>query len=184
VVVIVGVSGSLRSSSSNTILLRAAGLLAPSDVAFSLYEGVGDLPHFTPDLDTDDPPAVVAEWRRRVTAADAVLICSPEYAGGIPGSMKNALDWLVGCMAMAEKPAAVINASPWSVHAHEAMLIVLRMLSVRLVEEACVSIPLRGKRLDEAAIARDSRLAPPIREAVAALARAAAVAGAERVDGA
>src|SRR5437764_1175741 len=97
---ILAISGSLRAVSSNTALLRAAAALAPEGVEVELYGGLGDLPHFNPDLDDPDhkdrEPAAVTDLRARVRSADGLLIAAPEYAHGVPGAMKNALDWLVG----------------------------------------------------------------------------------------
>src|SRR5690242_9174445 len=96
---LLAISGSLRAGSSNTAILQAARLVAPSDVELVLYEGLAELPAFNPDLDTvegDRVPERVRELRALVGSADGLLICSPEYAHGIPGSLKNLLDWLVG----------------------------------------------------------------------------------------
>jgi chromate reductase len=92
---ILAISGSLRAASSNTALLRAAAALAPEGMEVVLYGGLGDLPHFNPDLEGAAPPAVIDLWAR-VREADGLLIACPEYAHGVPGAMKNALDWLVG----------------------------------------------------------------------------------------
>ena len=89
------ISGSLRLASSNTALLRAAALVAPEGVEIILYRGLGDLPHFNPDLEAAEPPSVT-EFREQVRISDGLLISSPEYAHGVPGVLKNALDWLVG----------------------------------------------------------------------------------------
>src|SRR5271165_5402171 len=91
---ILAISGSLRSTSSNTAVLRAARTVAPSGVDIIIYEGLGALPHFNPDLDGNKPPQSVLELRYEVGLADALLISSPEYAHGVPGCLKNALDWL------------------------------------------------------------------------------------------
>src|SRR2546425_6156409 len=95
---ILAVSGSLRAVSKNTAILEAARLLAPPRVEITLYTGLDTLPHFNPDLDTPDGrsgPEAVADWRAGVAQADGLLISSPEYAHGLPGTLKNALDWLV-----------------------------------------------------------------------------------------
>src|SRR5262249_34365639 len=117
---VLAISGSLRTESSNTTLLRAAARLAPPGVDVVLYEGMGHLPHFNPDLDGEGaaPPPAVADLRARVGAADAVMICSPEYAHGVPGSMKNLLDWLVSTTGLSGQPNALRNAPPRSRHAH------------------------------------------------------------------
>jgi NAD(P)H-dependent FMN reductase len=93
---ILTISGSLRTISSNTSVLQAAAPLAPPESVIVLYKDLQNLPHFNPDWDGDDPPDIVKALRREVALADAMIICSPEYAHRVAGSMKNALDWLVG----------------------------------------------------------------------------------------
>src|ERR1019366_8116497 len=111
---IIAICGSLRAQSSNRALLRAAVKLAPEGMEITIYEGLAGLPHFNPDDDEEGstPPPPVAELRSLLAAADGILISSPEYAHGVPGSLKNALDWLVSDGALVEKPIALISASP------------------------------------------------------------------------
>src|ERR1041385_679915 len=93
---ILAISGSLRASSSNTALLQAAAELVPEDVEVVLYEGLGDLPHFNPDLDGETVAPAVSGWRSKLRDADGVVFSVPEYAHGVPGVLKNSLDWVVG----------------------------------------------------------------------------------------
>lgn len=111
---IIAICGSLRAQSSNRALLQAAVNLAPKGMEIAIYEGLEKLPHFNPDDDEEGttPPPAVAELRSLLAAADGILISSPEYAHGVPGSLKNALDWLVSDGALVDKPIALINASP------------------------------------------------------------------------
>jgi NAD(P)H-dependent FMN reductase len=107
---IIAICGSLRSHSSNLALLRAA----KNSADVRIYEGLASLPHFNPDDDIEGatPPPAVAELRALLADADGILISSPEYAHGVPGSLKNMLDWLVSDGALVDKPVALINASP------------------------------------------------------------------------
>src|SRR5215470_6509128 len=108
---IVAISGSLRRASGNAALIEAAAGLAPPGVTCAIYRGVGDLPHFNPDIEEGGRfPAAVEQWRALAARADAFLISCPEYARGIPGSFKNALDWLVGYDGFSGKPVALFNA--------------------------------------------------------------------------
>lgn len=135
VVKIVAISGSLRARSSNAALLRAAARFAP----VVMYEGLGALPPFNPDLDEEGvaPPAEVAELRRLLVEADAVLISSPEYAHGVPGVLKNMLDWLVSVGALAGKRVALLNASPaGGTYAQASLLETLRTMNWNVVLEA------------------------------------------------
>src|SRR5437660_3669370 len=108
---IVAICGSLRAQSSNLALLRAAAKIGTE---VQIYDGLADLPHFNPDDDVEGatPPPAVAALRAMLADADGILISSPEYAHGVPGSLKNMLDWLVSDGALAGKPVALINASP------------------------------------------------------------------------
>jgi len=148
---ILAISGSLRAASTNTALLRAAAALAPKGIEITLYEGLGDLPHFNPDLEDCEPP-VVTDFRARIRESDGLLISCPEYAHGVPGVLKNALDWLVSFEGFVGKPVVVFNASPRSVHADAALREILATMSARLVESACLALPLRGLNLSEDAM--------------------------------
>jgi chromate reductase, NAD(P)H dehydrogenase (quinone) len=111
---ILAVSGSLRSASLNTLLLRLAQEQAPAGVQVELYDGLGTLPHYNEDLE-HDPGAEVEELRELVRAADALLIATPEYNGTIPGALKNLIDWAsrpYGLSALVGKPVGVMGASP------------------------------------------------------------------------
>lgn len=127
--------------------MRACVQLAPSDVRIKLYDGLATLPHFNPDLDTVFPAPAVVAWRARVAAADALFISSPEYARGVPGSLKNALDWLVGSSDIVDKPVALLNGSPRSTHAQESLAITLRTISAKLIAEQPYLAPVLGKSL-------------------------------------
>lgn len=168
---ILAISGSLRARSSNTEVLRAAASLAPATATVSFFTGLAELPHFNPDLDTGDTalPASVQSLRAQVDAADAILICSPEYAHGVPGALKNALDWLVSGHEIVYKPIGLLNASPRSTHAQASLAETLRTMSTELVPGASIALALDGRRLDAAAIVATPDLAVPLRAALDAL---------------
>lgn len=171
---ILAVSGSLRARSTNTELLKACALLAPQTVTIQLYEGLGTLEHYNADLDTDRPPPQAADWRRRVAAADALLFSSPEYARGVPGSLKNALDWLVGGSEIVEKPVALINGSPRASHAQASLALTLQTISAHVINAEPYLVPVLGKTLAAREIAQDETLAAVLRSAVQNLVQAAA----------
>ena len=150
-------------------LLRATRSLAPDGMQVEIFEGLGQLPLFNPDLEPQAPASVRALWEA-VTAADAVLICSPEYAHGVTGTIKNTLDWLVGHIPFANKPVAVFNPAWESHHADDALRETLRMMSAELIADACVRIPVIGARLDQAGIEASPEHAPLIRAALRAIA--------------
>src|SRR5581483_420099 len=121
---LLAICGSLRAASSNRSALEAVRLLAPAGVEVLPWHGLGGLPHFNPDLDTEQAPATppaVAALRRLVGECDGLLISSPEYAHDVAGSLKNALDWLVSCSEFPGKPVALINTSPRATHAQAAL---------------------------------------------------------------
>lgn len=168
---ILAVSGSLRAASYNTAALRVAALVAPPGVAVHVFDGIGALPLFNPDLD-NAPLAPVATWREALEAADAVLIASPEYAHGVSGVMKNALDWAVSMPTFPGKRVALLNTSPRASHAQDALREILLTMSATLVPEASIALPLQGSRLDMDGILARADLVQALRGAVAALAAA------------
>jgi NAD(P)H-dependent FMN reductase len=168
---ILAISGSLRAVSSNTALLRAAAALAPAGVEIAVYGGLGDLPHFNPDLE-EAQPAAVTELRALVRQADGLLISSPEYAHGVPGVMKNALDWLVGGEEFIHMPVALFNASAGGTYAQASLLETLTAMSARIVTAASITVPLRGKDPDVAGIVSHPEQSSAVRAALATFARA------------
>lgn len=148
---ILALCGSLRRISMNAALLRATARLAPGGIAVELFEGLGELPLFNPDLELRMPPAVT-RLHHAIEACDAVLIASPEYAHGVTGVLKNALDWLVSFEGFVGKPVAIFNASPRSVHAGPALREILTTMSATLLTEAFLDLPLRGTGIDEQGI--------------------------------
>jgi chromate reductase len=144
------ISGSLRARSFNTALLRAATDLLLESAAVSVYEGLAELPHFNPDLDVEPAPAPVAELRARISEADGVLVCSPEYAHGVPGSLKNALDWIVSSGEFTDKPVLLINASPSFMGgsiAQANLTEILRVMGAKLPDEAVFSVPSVSRKI-------------------------------------
>jgi chromate reductase len=166
---VLGISGSLRQASSNTALLDAAAQLAPAGVNFSIFNGLADLPAFNPDLDDDDVPATVRVFRSGLQLSDAIVLSSPEYAHGVPGVLKNALDWVVGSGELIDKPIALINASSRATHAWRSLFETLTTMSARIVLEASATIPLDGRRLTAEGIAHDAGLSLALQTAFASL---------------
>ena len=167
------ISGSLRAASLNSALLRATARLAPPGIAVQLFQGLGELPLFNPDIEDTDPLSV-AILRSQIIAADALIIASPEYAHGITGVLKNALDWLVSSEAFVNKPVALFNASPLSVHAHTSLREIVTVMSARVVDESSIALPVRGSKLDEQGIYAESNMSAAIHEALLALSRSVA----------
>jgi chromate reductase, NAD(P)H dehydrogenase (quinone) len=147
---VLAICGSLRSDSSNAALLRAARALAPPGMEIVAYDGLGDLPHFNPDLDGEGQPAppAVARLRSLISDSEGLVISSPEYAHGVPGSLKNALDWLVSYPDFAGKPVLLLNASAaggeW---AQRSLVETLTTMSAR-VASCSLRAPFLRRKLD------------------------------------
>ena len=124
-----------------------------------VYEGLSEIPHFNPDLDTPAAPTAVAHFRESVKAADGVLICSPEYAMGVPGTLKNALDWTVSTSDFSHKPTALITASLSGLKAHESLLGTLRVIEAKIPDESQVVISFAKTKINaESKITDDAAL--------------------------
>lgn len=149
---ILALSGSQRAQSWSTALILAAQALAPAGIRVRLDDAHKAWPLFNPDLESDPPGAVLA-LRDAITAADALLIVSPEYAHGVSGTIKNTLDWLVSHPGFAGKPVAVFNPSLRASHADEALKETLRTMAANLVDGACLRVPIIGAGVAQDAIA-------------------------------
>jgi chromate reductase, NAD(P)H dehydrogenase (quinone) len=169
---ILALCGSLRAASLNAALLRAAARLAPAGSPVTIFCGLGELPLFNPDLEAD-MPAPARRLQAAISDCDALLIASPEYAHGVTAVIKNALDWLVGHPPFVDKPVAIFNASPRSVHADTSLRETLTTMSARIVSGACLALPLRSTGITEQGIL-DSEHAADIRRALDLLVSGAA----------
>ena len=150
---ILGIAGSLRKSSSSNFVLHHVISLFPDHINFSVFDGIDKLPHF------DDPnslPPVVADFRARVRVADGVLICTPEYAVGIHGSLKNALDWTVASGDFVDKPVALITASSQGEKGHAALLLVLQAISAKVPDDAHLIISFIRTKISNGEVSDDA----------------------------
>lgn len=171
---VLAISGSLRRASSNSALIAAAVRCAPDGVGITVYDELAIVPPFNQDLDTDAPPDPVCRFRAALDACDALVISSPEYAHGVPGVLKNALDWVVGSGELIDKPVALINASPRATHAWNALVDILTTMSARVIREASLTIPVDGSNTD-ADGRLDARTSQSLRAAIEALVEVARV---------
>lgn len=165
---ILALSGSLRAASLNTALLRTVARLAPADIDVMLYRRLGELPLFNPDIEASDPEPV-ADLRKRILSADALIIASPEYAHGVTGVMKNALDWMIGNESFVHKPVALLNASPRATHAQAALREAISVMSARIIDEASITLPIIGANLDEEGMVHDARISEAIHRMLVSL---------------
>jgi len=180
------VSGSLRAGSTNTAVLRTVQATAPDDVATMLYDGLGALPHFNPDDDAEGAalhPAV-AELRRRIAEADALLVSTPEYAGALPGSFKNLLDWTVGGGEIYGKPVAWLNVSSAAAptggrDAHDSLRKVLGYAGAEIAEAACLRIAVPRGSIRADGLVEDGEIREALAGAAARVSTHLDAAGAE-----
>ena len=153
------VSGSLRTASTNTALLRTVQIVAPEAIKTVLYTGLDGLPHFDPDRDRVPLHPSVVDLRATIRASDAILFCTPEYAGALPGSFKNLLDWTVGDArpgSIYEKPVGWVNvAARGAPYAHDSLRRVLGYVGAEIVEPACVEVPVTSAMVGEAGLITD-----------------------------
>jgi chromate reductase len=168
---LLAISGSLRRASTNTAALEALAKLAPEGLKVLVYRDLATLPPFNPDDDIEDrpKPEPVATLRALVDASDALVIAAPEYAHGLPGALKNALDWLVASETFAGKPTALINTAPRAFHAQASLREILSTMAARLTPEAFASISLTGKAVTADDILADAVCARRLTESLEAL---------------
>jgi len=162
---LLAVSGSLRSQSTNTRLIKAASQLAPEGTTIDVSACPGRLPLFTPDIEASSVPEVNV-WCGEVKAANGLILSFPEYAGGYPGALKNAFDWLVATDAHVEKPFMILSTSDRSRLARDSFTKVLCTMSGICVEEATVTVPLLGTDLSVEEILQDEELRQPLANAI------------------
>ncbi|WP_426667114.1 NADPH-dependent FMN reductase [Mucilaginibacter sp. McL0603] len=145
---ILAISGSLRLGSSNHAILRALGQMMPPNINYNIYNGISEIPAFDPGLDNDTPPVAVTSFRKQLAEADGIIICTPEYAYGVPGALKNALDWTVSSASFSGKPTAHITASTGGENAHEAMIKILGAIDAKLTPETTLLIQFVRSKMD------------------------------------
>jgi NAD(P)H-dependent FMN reductase/RimJ/RimL family protein N-acetyltransferase len=165
---ILAIPGSLRASSTNLLLLQTAALLAHTSMRIEIFMALGDIPLFNPDR-TDIPSAVDA-LRTSIQDADAIIISAPEYAHGLPGALKNGLDWLVSGIELTGKPVVLFNASARSVYAQAALREVLVTLGASFLDQSCVTVSLAADARTPQQLAADSTIAAPLTTALNSLA--------------
>lgn len=145
---VLAISGSTRASSTNLHLINAIANLATGKFTVATFEGLTEIPHFNPDLDTENPPQAVADFRNTLRAYDGILICTPEYAMGVPGTLKNAIDWTVSSMEFSHKPVALITASSMGQKGHRSLLETLHIIEAKMTDETQLVIPFAKTKIN------------------------------------
>ena len=164
---ILAISGSLRNNTANTSLLRAIGNLDTENLDLELFEGLDNFPHFNPGMDENNH--FVADFRSRINKSDGVIFSTPEYAFGVPGVLKNALDWIVSTGELNDKPVAVISASPLNSGGEKALdslLLTLTALGTVKDENSSLSIPNIKSKLNAEGKITDETLTASLRAVV------------------
>lgn len=132
---IVAICGSTKASSSNLSLIRAIVKLNENDFNFKIISNIDSIPHFNPDLDNEMPPELVVNFRSILKSSDGILISTPEYAMGVPGTLKNAIDWTVSSCEFSHKPTALITASSQGQKGHQSLLETLNIIESNITNE-------------------------------------------------
>ena len=171
------VCGSVRAGSTNAAVLRCAAESLPAGCTALSYHQLGELPHFNPDLDVDPVPPPVGELRRAIGESAALLFSTPEYAGALPGSLKNLLDWTIGGGELSDKPVGWINSSDrGAAGAYAELATVLGYAGARIVPAGCARVPVSRRDVDaDGAISQ-----PTIRAAIAGVVQAMHAAALEK----
>ena len=141
---ILAISGSLRADSYNTALLQNAAKLNFPGISLTMFNLLAQIPLFNPDSKQADLPEPVSKLRQMIDHSDAIIISTPEYAHGIPGALKNALDWLVSFNEIILKPVAVMSVSTSELgayRAHSALIKVLHAMNTNVIIDASLNVP-------------------------------------------
>lgn len=153
---ILAIPGSLRTDSSSYELLKIISQRIPKDFSFEIYSAVGSLPHFN---GSENPPESVNHFQKKISDATGILICTPEYAFGVPGALKNALDWTVASGEFVNKPVALITASSQGEKGHESLQQTLTAISAKLHPSTTLLISfIRAKVKDGKIIDEETRI--------------------------
>ena len=149
---ILAICGSTRQNSINLELLHIISDLFKEKVSIKIFTQIVDLPHFNPDLDTENPPLNIPEFRDLLRNSDAILLCTPEYAMGVPGTLKNALDWTVSSMEFSHKPTGLITASSLGEKGHLALLETLKVIEADIDKHTQLLISVPRTKIKEGVI--------------------------------
>lgn len=146
---ILAISGSSRLHSTSLNVIKAFIDLSKELFQVKVFSGISELPHFNPDLDNENVSYYVTDFRKLITEADGVLICTPEYAMGVPGTLKNAIDWTVSSCDFNKKPTALITASTIGEKGHASLFDTLKIIDANILKETQLLIPMAKTKITE-----------------------------------
>ena len=155
---VLAIPGSTRAHSTNLNLIKAIEDLTKDIFYVTVFDGLMRIPPFNPDNDTEYPPSAIINFRKQLKDADGILICTPEYAMGVPGTLKNAIDWTVSSMEFMNKPVALITASSAGQKGHAALLETLKVIEARMAPETQLLIPFVKTKVSATKITDDPTL--------------------------
>ncbi len=145
---VLAISGSTRQNSTNYSLIKAIAELSAGNFNVIIFEGLSDLPHFNPDNKNENVPKQITDFRELINDADGVIICTPEYAHGVPGTLKNAIDWTVSTCEFSQKPTVLITASTDGQYGHKSLLETLRVIETKNIEQLQLLIPFAKTKIN------------------------------------
>jgi len=152
---IFAISGSTRERSTNLNLIYAIKELSKEIFKIDVFNEIAQLPQFNPDSDIEPAPEKIAEFRKKLKQADGVLICTPEYAMGVPGALKNAIDWAVSSAEFSKKPVALITASSMGEKAHASLLETLKIIESKITNDTQLLISFAKTKISSDAVITD-----------------------------
>jgi chromate reductase, NAD(P)H dehydrogenase (quinone) len=155
---IAALCGSTKSTSVNLNLIKAISSLVQDECDVQIFDRISDIPHFNPDLDNENPPEEVTRFRQFLQNSDGILICTPEYAMGVPGTLKNAVDWTVSSCEFSKKPVALITAGSMGEKGHASLLETLRIIEAAVTDETQLVISYAKTKIGDAVITDDITL--------------------------
>ncbi len=144
---LIAISGSTRQSSVNLSLIHAIMDLYKNELDITIFQNIAGIPHFNPDNDNENAPQIVSDFRRQLSQAGGILICTPEYAMGVPGTLKNAIDWTVSSMEFSHKPTALITTGLSGEKGHAALLETLNVIEADIPESCRLIISFAKTKL-------------------------------------
>ncbi len=154
---ILAISGSTRKHSTNRSFIKAIADIAKDMFTVTVFEELTEIPHFNPDLDDGivAPPPQVADFRRQIAEADGVIICTPEYAMGVPGTLKNAIDWTVSSCEFSGKPVALITASSQGQKGHASLLETLNIIECQINNDTQLVVSFAKTKITQDGVIKD-----------------------------
>lgn len=145
---VLAISGSTRKNSTNHRLLQAIAEITKNNFDISFYNELSLIPAFNPDENNENVAKEVTRFRQLISESDGVIICTPEYAHGVPGSLKNAIDWTVGTAEFSHKPTLLITASTDGKYGHPALMETLRVIEAKNISELQLLISFASTKIN------------------------------------